>query len=167
MGEVLGWLREKNIEATPLPLNLRKVLAFNSPLLYSFREEAGLHYQVLIKLEGEEALIFDPLEGRKRVPLRELTAAWKGSGIVLWRGLAGLALPFRRSGPDPAVQKIQEVLLKEGLYVGPTDGLWGPQTARALRFFQQKEGLEEDGLFGTETHLLLAKRSGENTPSLK
>ncbi|TAK02080.1 MAG: DUF2075 domain-containing protein [Candidatus Manganitrophaceae bacterium] len=165
--EVLLWMREKEIQSYPLPLNLKKVLSFNSPLLFSFREEAGLHYQVLAKIEGEEALLLDPLEGRKRVPLRELSAAWKGSGIVLWREMEGLTLPFRRIGPDPSVQKLQEVLTKEGLYLGPADGVWGPQTARALRFFQQKEGLEEDGLFGTETHLLLSKRAGEGTPSLK
>src|SRR5579884_1402102 len=164
---VLVWMRENGIQSYPLPLNMKKVLSFNSPLLFSFREEAGLHYQVLAKIEGEEALLLDPLEGRKRVPLRELAAAWKGSGIVLWRELDGLTLPFRRVGPDPSVQKIQEVLTKEGLYLGPTDGVWGPQTARALRFFQQKEGLEEDGLFGTETHLLLAKRAGEGSPSLR
>lgn len=167
MGEVLQWLRENNIETYPLPLTLKKVFAFDSPLLFSFSEEAGHRYQVLVKIEGEEALLYDPLDGRKRVPLRELTAAWKGSGILLWRELEGLELPFRRVGPDPSVQKIQEVLTKEGLYVGPADGLWGPQTARALRFFQQKEGLEEDGLFGTETHLLLSKRAGEGTPSLR
>lgn len=167
MGEVLQWLRENNIETYPLPLTLKKVLAFNSPLLFSFSEEAGHRYQVLVKIEGEEALLYDPLDGRKRVPLRELTAAWKGSGILLWREMEGLELPFRRVGPDPSVQKIQEVLTKEGLYVGPADGLWGPQTAKALRFFQQKEGLEEDGLFGTETHLLLSKRAGEGTPSLR
>ncbi|MCG3115370.1 MAG: AAA family ATPase [Candidatus Manganitrophus sp. SA1] len=167
MGEVLQWLRENNIETYPLPLTLKKVLAFNSPLLFSFSEEAGHRYQVLVKIEGEEALLYDPLDGRKRVPLRELTAAWKGSGILLWQEMEGLELPFRRVGPDPSVQKIQEVLTKEGLYVGPADGLWGPQTAKALRFFQQKEGLEEDGLFGTETHLLLSKRAGEGTPSLR
>jgi general secretion pathway protein A len=165
MGEVLQWLRENNIETYPLPLTMKKVLAFDSPLLFSFREEAGHRYQVLVKIEGEEALLYDPLDGRKRVPLRELTAAWKGSGVLLWRQMEGLALPFRKVGPDPSVQKIQEVLTKEGLYRGPTDGLWGPQTAKALRFFQQKEGLEEDGLFGTETHLLLSKRAGEGTPS--
>lgn len=167
MGDVLQWLRENNIETYPLPLTIKKVLAFDSPLLFSFREEAGHRYQVLVKIEGEEALLYDPLDGRKRVPLRELTAAWKGSGVLLWREMEGLALPFRKAGPDPSVQKIQEVLTKEGLYRGPTDGLWGPQTAKALRFFQQKEGLEEDGLFGTETHLLLSKRAGEGTPSLR
>lgn len=167
MGDILQWLRENNIETYPLPLTMKKVLAFNSPLLFSFREEAGQRYQVLVKIEGEEVLLYDPLDGRKRVPLRELTAAWKGSGVLLWQEMEGLELPFRKVGPDPSVQKIQEVLTKEGLYRGPTDGLWGPQTAKALRFFQQKEGLEEDGLFGTETHLLLSKRAGEATPSLR
>jgi len=167
MGDVLQWLRENNIETYPLPLTMKKVLAFDSPLLFSFREEAGHRHQVLVKIEGEEALLYDPLDGRKRVPLRELTAAWKGSGILLWREMEGLELPFRKVGPDPSVQIIQQVLAKEGLYRGPTDGLWGPQTAKALRFFQQKEGLEEDGLFGTETHLLLSKRAGEGTPSLR
>jgi general secretion pathway protein A len=167
MGEVLQWLRENKIETYPLPLTMKKVLAFDSPLLFSFREEAGHRYQVLVKIEGEEVLLYDPLDGRKRVPLRELTAAWKGSGVLLWRELEGLELPFRKVGADPSVQKIQEVLTKEGLYRGPSDGLWGPQTAKALRFFQQKEGLEEDGLFGTETHFLLSKRAGEGTPSLR
>jgi hypothetical protein len=45
---------------------------------------------------------------------------------------------------DP-VRSVQEMLKREGLDVGPIDGILGPRTAAALREFQQQRGLARSG----------------------
>lgn len=167
MGEVFKWIEEKRIQSYSVPLELKKVLSLDYPLLFSVQEAAGLHYQVLAKIRADEAVILDPLEGRKNVPLSELTQKWKGSGIILWKEMEGVRLPLSMTGVDPSVNSIQEALRKEGLFLSPVDGIWGPPVVRAISFFQQKSGLEETGLFGPETHLVLAKRSNKKSPSLQ
>ncbi len=174
MDGLLEGLKEKGFASYAVPLDLKKVLLLNTPLLFSTADEKGLHYQVLAKVEGEEAILLDPLEGRKPISLQRLAEKWKGSGILLWKKIEGGTPPFQRDGTlnvvegsDPSVKKIQELLKKEGLYANEADGFWGPQTRRALLFFQQKEGLEEEGLWGVETEILLAQRSRESDPVLK
>ena len=174
MDGLLEGLKEKGFASYAVPLDLKKVLLLNTPLLFSTADEKGLHYQVLAKVEGEEAILLDPLEGRKPISLQRLAEKWKGNGILLWKKIEGGTPPFQRDGTlnvvegsDPSVRKIQELLKKEGLYANEADGFWGPQTRRALLFFQQKEGLEEEGLWGVETEILLAQRSRESDPVLK
>lgn len=43
------------------------------------------------------------------------------------------------------VRSVQEMLKREGLDVGPIDGILGPRTAAALREFQQRHGLARSG----------------------
>jgi peptidoglycan hydrolase-like protein with peptidoglycan-binding domain len=43
------------------------------------------------------------------------------------------------------VRSVQEMLQREGLDVGPIDGILGPRTAAALREFQQQRGLARSG----------------------
>lgn len=43
------------------------------------------------------------------------------------------------------VRSVQEMLKREGLDVGPIDGILGPRTAAALRVFQQQHGLARSG----------------------
>ena len=43
------------------------------------------------------------------------------------------------------VRSVQEMLKREGLAVGPIDGILGPRTAAALREFQQQHGLARSG----------------------
>lgn len=49
------------------------------------------------------------------------------------------------------VRKVQEKLNEEGYSVGPTDGVWGPQTQQALTQFQQAEGIEATGQLDEQT----------------
>lgn len=181
MEAILGSLKEKGLASYAVPLDLKKVSVLNTPLLFSTAEEKGLHYQVLAKIEGGEAVLFDPLEGMKTLSLQRLAEKWKGSGILLWKKIEGIDLQSKQEGGlpvqggtlhlkegfDPSIKKIQELLTREGLYSDAVDGFWGPQTSRALLFFQEREGLEEEGLWGVETEILLAQRARGSGPILK
>jgi Putative peptidoglycan binding domain/FecR protein len=56
------------------------------------------------------------------------------------------------------VRSVQEMLKREGLDVGPIDGILGPRTAAALREFQQQHGLARSGEPDEATLKELSKR---------
>lgn len=49
------------------------------------------------------------------------------------------------------VRTIQEKLKRWGYYSGSVDGIYGSQTASAVKSFQKKNGLTVDGIAGTQT----------------
>ena len=46
---------------------------------------------------------------------------------------------------------IQTKLKRWGYYTGSIDGIYGPQTKKAVRYFQSKNGLAVDGIVGPQT----------------
>ncbi len=66
-------------------------------------------------------------------------------------------LTFGDSGPDVVI--LQERLAAEGLPV-TADGVYGPETADAVRAFQEQEQLTVDGVVGSETGEALGIWSG-------
>ena len=50
-----------------------------------------------------------------------------------------------------AVREIQRRLKQWGYYEGEVDGIYGSETADAVRFFQQTNGLSSDGIVGSAT----------------
>jgi len=46
---------------------------------------------------------------------------------------------------SPLVRQIQQALAGRGLYDGPADGVIGPKTTSAILFFEETEGMEQDG----------------------
>jgi peptidoglycan hydrolase-like protein with peptidoglycan-binding domain len=54
----------------------------------------------------------------------------------------------------------QTLLKKTGLQPGPADGIFGPATHGAVVQFQEKRGLEVDGIIGPQSWAALRERSG-------
>lgn len=150
------WMKGKNLRPRKVPLEMKKILTLNSPLLFFIPEMEGAHYQVLAGVKRGKGIVLDPLNGMKTVPLRELEARWSGTGVVFSQEEEEPLSP--PEGGDPFIRKIQEILKKEGFYSDEVDGIQGPKTIRALRLFQQREGVVEDEPLGERTRLLLANR---------
>lgn len=62
--------------------------------------------------------------------------------------------PYLR-GSD--VLEIQEKLALLGYNPGPTDGVYGPKTAAAVRNLQEQTGLQPDGVLGIQTRLAMTR----------
>lgn len=58
---------------------------------------------------------------------------------------------YKLGSKGEEVRKIQEKLKALGIYRGPLDGEFGGGTDGAIRLFQQREGLEVDGIVGPVT----------------
>ncbi|MBR4866538.1 MAG: spore cortex-lytic enzyme [Clostridia bacterium] len=69
--------------------------------------------------------------------------------LLLFSVGAGAAVKRGDRGND--VKKIQQRLSDWGYYEGAIDGIFGAQTYNAVRYFQCKNGLKQDGIVGKAT----------------
>ena len=76
------------------------------------------------------------------------------AGIVL---VGALQASAARGQGDASVAALQVGLRVHGFYAGPVDGLFGPQTARAVRTLQRRRGLLVDGIPGPRTRAALGR----------
>lgn len=62
-----------------------------------------------------------------------------------------LAASYQQGDTGNAVTTIQTKLRRWGYFDGPVDGIYGSGTAKAVRYFQQSNGLTPDGVAGPAT----------------
>ena len=65
--------------------------------------------------------------------------------------------PSAPAGVTARAAALQVALKARGLYAGPVDGIAGPQTKRAVRTFQRRNGLVVDGIAGPQTRQALGR----------
>ena len=63
------------------------------------------------------------------------------------------------------VRQIQEKLKRWGYYNGSVDGIYGTQTVNAVKYFQRKNGLTQDGVAGPATLKAMGITSSGNSSS--
>lgn len=61
------------------------------------------------------------------------------------------AVSYRKGSTGSVVREIQTRLSNWGYYFGSVDGVFGSKTEEAVRFFQRKNGLSQDGVVGPAT----------------
>lgn len=83
---------------------------------------------------------------------------------VFFRNNESLALSKYGSRGDEVIQ-IQTKLKRWGYYNGTVDGIYGSQTLSAVKYFQRKNGLKEDGIAGTKTLQAMGIYSSSNSSS--
>ncbi|MGZ3499592.1 MAG: peptidoglycan-binding domain-containing protein [Vulcanimicrobiaceae bacterium] len=64
------------------------------------------------------------------------------------------------------VSAVQQVLQNAGLYAGPIDGQFGPNTEAAVRAYQTQRGVTVDGVIGDQTWWVPAGAAGATLASL-
>ena len=61
------------------------------------------------------------------------------------------AATYRQGSKGDTVRTIQTKLKRWGYYSGTVDGVYGKQTAEAVKYFQRQNGLTADGVCGSKT----------------
>ncbi len=75
------------------------------------------------------------------------------------------AAVYQQGSSGSTVKTIQRKLKNWGYYSGSVDGIFGAQTRKAVRYFQQKNGLTVDGIVGNKTLKALGIVTGSNENS--
>jgi len=164
-------IRQSGLQSARLPLDWVVLARLDYPCLLDWKEPADdlRHPVVLVGLSATEAVILDPLMGRRVVSRSDLPRHVHGDALILWKGLPGITLPLRpRKGKDPAVAALQRSLQQQGLLGGSVTGRYDALTRAAVVRLQSENGLKTTGVFGVRTHMVLAKRVlGAKVPSVK
>ena len=90
----------------------------------------------------------------KRKLRRRVTALFLAAALVFmtYAGLqTALAATYRQGSSGQTVVTIQTKLKNWGYYTGAVDGIYGSATVKAVKYFQQKNGLTADGICGPAT----------------
>ena len=74
---------------------------------------------------------------------------------------------YKKGSGGAVVSEIQTRLKNWGYYYGAVDGVYGSQTEKAVRWFQEKNGLHVDGQVGDQTLAALGMPTGGSTGSQK
>ena len=67
---------------------------------------------------------------------------------------------LRNGSSGDEVMALQKSLAAMSIDPGPADGIFGPQTAAAVKQFQEESGLAADGIAGPKTMAALAEATG-------
>lgn len=73
--------------------------------------------------------------------------------VAVERVMETATLKVGDSGAD--VKEVQKRLKQWGYYTGAVDGVYGPNTKKAVLLFQKKNGLTQDGVCGSQTYAAL------------
>ena len=84
------------------------------------------------------------------------------ASVVLVTITSADAASIQRGSSGDTVRQIQTKLKQWGYYAGAVDGVYGSGTEKAVRYFQQKNGLAVDGKAGAKT--LAALGIASSTP---
>lgn len=164
-------ITQSGLQSARLPVDWDLLARLDYPCLLSWKETADdfRHAVVLVGLSATEAVILDPLVGRRVVSRPDLLQHVDGNALILWKGLPGIRVPLRmRKGKDPVVAALQQSLQVQGLLGGPVTGTYDSRTRAAVVRLQSEYGLKATGIFGVRSYMVLSKRVlGAKAPSVK
>ena len=90
-------------------------------------------------------------DSRIRTAVAILALILAVASVVLASITSANAASIQRGSSGDTVRQIQTKLKQWGYYTGAVDGVYGSGTEKAVRYFQQKNGLAVDGKCGAQT----------------
>ena len=141
--------------------NMDRIRSLNVPVVLEMRvgQNPEKRFVAILGMDETKAKIDPPLrDGSEVVPAELLEKFWSGTAYVLWRDPVGGEVFLREGMRGTTVLWLQNSLRELGFYDGKATGTFDPATGRAVRAFQAGHHLEEDGILGPQTRILLYHR---------
>jgi len=138
--------------------NINRVRALDLPVLLEMRlgETMTKRYVALLAFEGDYGKIAPPLpDGTALVPLDVLEPLWFGTAYALWRDAWGGRRYLTTGMKGGIVEDLQSSLKDLGYYRQKPSGVFDTKTAEAVGAFQRDHFLDEDGILGPQTRIVL------------
>lgn len=134
------------------------------PVVLSLRENGQNFYAVLYALYQDKAELINRTE-RVQVPVSWLNSVWTGGYTSLWLNEVDRTLKFGSTGASVSAL---DKLLANALNEPPLgQDRFDEEMYQRVRIFQLWQGLEADGIAGTQTLRLLDLVANKEAPELK
>ena len=148
--------------------SFRKLGTLNHPALLEITLPNGQGTKYLAMLSMEHGVGIFGGTDKLRIPLSVIEPLWTHRALVLWRDFESLPADMKNGFSGREAIWLQKNLRLLGFFKGREAPKYGPKTVAAVRAFQRRYGLKDDGRFDTETRILLYNLlSIYETPKLK
>jgi general secretion pathway protein A len=137
--------------------NLGALLRINSPAILELTLP-GVQGKRFICLMGkaDEDLLIEPVNDQKKsMAPGDLERHWSGQALIFWKDEMNLLTKVSAGARGQQIKHLQELLKEAGTYNQPVTGIYDKQTASAVKAFQLSRGIEQDGIAGGQTLMLL------------
>ncbi len=149
---------------------LAELLQFNRPAILTLRDANGTDHQVVLAaLQDDTALL--SLGGTQRaVRVANLTRAWFGDYVLLWRAGPEEPRPLEPGARGAAVRRLQQNLLalagQATEPAGSAAAVYDAELMRRVADFQRRYRLEPDGVAGITTQVMIDSALPGESPRL-
>jgi general secretion pathway protein A len=128
----------------------------------------GRRFVSLVGMENEKLLVDPPISGRRSLSFSELEKHWSGNGFLLWKDPLNLLTGSFPGSKGDHIKRLQGLLKEAGAYTRPLTGIYDSDTLSAVKDFQSSRGIEQDGIVGGQTLMVLYRSIGRfDVPALK
>jgi general secretion pathway protein A len=140
--------------------NLGALLRINYPAVLELNMPGtpGKRYISLVGTENEQLLVAPMLASRKSLSFSEIEKHWSGRGFLLWKDPLNLLTngsPILPGARGAHIKQLQGLLRETGIYSKALTGVFDGETLSAVKEFQLSKGIEEDGIVGGQTLMIL------------
>jgi len=115
----------------------------------------GNRFLSLIGMKKDQLLVESPISGKNFLSFTEIEKHWSGRGFLLWKDFLNLLMSTPPGSKGEPVKRLQDLLREAGVYNKPSTGIYDSDTITAIKEFQSSRGIEQDGILGRQTLMLL------------
>jgi general secretion pathway protein A len=115
----------------------------------------GKRFVSLVGMEDEQLVIDPPIAGRRALSFSEIEKYWSGQALFLWKDSLNLLKSVSPGSKGDQIKQLQGLLKEAGAYNKPLTGVYNADTLSAVKEFQSSTGIEQDGIVGGQTLMLL------------
>ena len=118
----------------------------------------GKRFISLVGIENEQLLLVPSLASRRSLSFSEIEQHWSGRGFLLWKDPLNLLMngsPILPGAKGAHIKQLQGLLKEAGIYSKALTGVYDGETLSAVKAFQLSRGIEEDGIVGGQTLMIL------------
>lgn len=137
--------------------NLGALLRIDYPaaLEVTLPSVSGKRFISLVGMENEKLVVIPVIAGGRSLSFSEIEKYWAGQGFLLWKDPLNLLTGMSPGSKGDPIKQLQGLLREAGTYKGPLTGVYDKDTLNAVMEFQASKGIEQDGVAGGQTLMLL------------
>jgi general secretion pathway protein A len=160
LNEIERAARDRKLRLYRFSGNLGALLRIDYPAALELNMPGmpGKRFISLVGMENEQLLVAPTLASRKSFSFSEIERHWSGRGFLLWKDPLNLLMdgsPIQPGTKGAHIKQLQGLLKEAGIYSKALTGVYDGETLSAVKAFQLSRGIEEDGIVGGQTLMIL------------